>query len=191
MPIFTAFSFCVILPVMKEFNKSNLHLMAEGQYKMNIIYLKGDATAPTGGGKKIIVHICNDLGMWGKGFVMAISKRWRIPEQVYKLAFAEKQKPVLGDVQFVGVGDNIIVANIIGQHGIRSSGNAKSPAPIRYDAVRQGLTAVAKYAVKNTASVHMPRIGCGLAGGTWDEIEPIIMDTLIKSNVATYVYDFK
>jgi hypothetical protein len=26
--------------------------------------------------------------------------------------------------------------------------------------------------------VAMPRIGCGLAGGTWEEIEPIIRDTL-------------
>ena len=27
-----------------------------------------------------------------------------------------------------------------------------------------------------SASVHMPRIGCGLAGGKWEEIEPIAAD---------------
>lgn len=34
-----------------------------------ITYLKGDATAPQAKGVKLIVHVCNDLGGWGKGFV--------------------------------------------------------------------------------------------------------------------------
>jgi hypothetical protein len=33
----------------------------------------------------------------------------------------------------------------------------------------------------------MPRIGCGLAGGKWEEIEPIIKKLM---TVDTYVYDF-
>lgn len=44
---------------------------------MEINYLKGDATNPASAGNKIIVHVCNDIGGWGKGFVMAISKRWK------------------------------------------------------------------------------------------------------------------
>ena len=47
---------------------------------MTIQYLKGDATAPKTHGKKIIVHVCNDIGKWGKGFVLAISKRWKEPQ---------------------------------------------------------------------------------------------------------------
>ncbi len=43
---------------------------------IQINYVKGDATAPIGIGNKIIVHICNDIGRWGKGFVMALSKKW-------------------------------------------------------------------------------------------------------------------
>ncbi len=54
---------------------------------MTIQYLKGDATNPTGDNNKVIVHICNDLGKWGKGFVLAISKRWSKPEQVYRDSF--------------------------------------------------------------------------------------------------------
>ena len=37
--------------------------------------IKGDATRPQASGPKIIAHICNDLGGWGKGFVVAISRR--------------------------------------------------------------------------------------------------------------------
>lgn len=49
-----------------------------------IIYLKGDATNPQTEGNKIIAHICNDLGGWGKGFVLAISRRWKKPENEYR-----------------------------------------------------------------------------------------------------------
>lgn len=38
-------------------------------------YLKGDATCPQAKGVKIICHVCNDIGGWGKGFVLALSKR--------------------------------------------------------------------------------------------------------------------
>ena len=39
------------------------------------------------------------------------------------------------------------------------------------------------------ATVHMPRIGCGLAGGTWDNIEPIIERTLCEADIEVSVYD--
>lgn len=51
---------------------------------------------------------------------------------------------------------------MIGQHGIYK--DSKGLPPIRYDAVRQCLKEVALFAIDHKASVHMPRIGCGLAG---------------------------
>jgi len=42
----------------------------------SITYLQGDATVPVAEGMKIICHVCNVAGGWGKGFVVAISKRW-------------------------------------------------------------------------------------------------------------------
>ncbi|MEO1228615.1 MAG: hypothetical protein AAFZ18_06900 [Myxococcota bacterium] len=42
------------------------------------------ATAPVGEGPKVIVHICNDTGGWGRGFVVGLSKRWSAPEAVYR-----------------------------------------------------------------------------------------------------------
>jgi O-acetyl-ADP-ribose deacetylase (regulator of RNase III) len=157
---------------------------------MSIQYLKGDATSPIGDNNRVIVHICNDLGKWGKGFVLAISKRWSMPEQIYKDSFKQEPKPSLGDVQFVQVEESLTVANIIGQHGVRSPCNKTTPAPIRYEAVEQGLAAIASFAVDKDASAHMPRIGCGLAGGKWESIEPIIERTLIAKGVDVFVYDF-
>ncbi len=104
---------------------------------MKINYLIGDATNPNADRSKIIVLICNDIGKWGKGFVLAISKRWKSPEKIYKEAFSGSNKPSLGEVQFIPVEPDIYIANLIGKKGIRSP-KSNSPAPIRYDAHRSG-----------------------------------------------------
>lgn len=163
--------------------------MEKGYRAVTLHYVKGDATQPNVGGAKIIVHVCNDSGKWGKGFVLAISKRWPAPEKIYRDAFKATPPPALGDVQFVAVADDITVANIIGQHGVRSPSNKTAPAPIRYEAIRTGLDKLADYAAARQASVHMPRVGCGLAGGTWDAMEPIIVETLSDRGLEVFVYD--
>ncbi len=155
---------------------------------MEINYLNGDATKPMAKGNKIIVHICNDVGGWGKGFVKAISKRWKLPEQKYREWFKSKENFNLGQVQFVQVENELWIANLIGQHKINKDENGNSP--IRYEAILIGLELVAKFAIENNATIHMPRIGCGLAGGTWDKIEPIINSTLIENNLMVSVYDY-
>ncbi len=153
---------------------------------MDIVFLTGDATRPVGRGNKIIVHVCNDQGRWGKGFVMALSARWPQPEEAYRKWFDEQTRFELGAVRFVQVERDIWVANMIGQHGMREKDGV---APIRYAAVWSGLQTVAEKAKELKGSVHMPRIGCGLAGGEWSKIEPIIRETLCKLGIEVWVYD--
>ena len=127
-----------------------------------ITYLKGDATCPQAKGVKIICHVCNDVGGWGKGFVLALSKRWEEPETAYRAWYAEGTDFALGAVQFVQVEPYVWVANLIGQRGTKTG---SSGPPVRYEAIAAGLVKVAEKARELGASVHMPRIGCGLAGG--------------------------
>lgn len=148
----------------------------------------GDATGPKAEGNKIIVHICNDIGAWGAGFVMALSKKWKKPEAEYREWFRKNEGFELGEVQFVKVEDDVIVANLIGQRGTLSK---DSRPPIRYGAVESGLAKLADKASELKASIHMPRIGCGLAGGKWEEIEKIINKTLIKRGLSVTVYDLE
>jgi O-acetyl-ADP-ribose deacetylase (regulator of RNase III) len=155
---------------------------------MSLVFLKGDATVPQAKGKKIIAQICNDLGGWGKGFVLAISKRWKEPEADYRKWHKDRDDFELGAVRFIEVQPTIWVANMIGQHGMKSG--SKGP-PIRYEAVESCLEKVAAKAQELIATVHMPRIGCGLAGGKWEKIEPIVERTLVASGIDVYVYDFE
>jgi O-acetyl-ADP-ribose deacetylase (regulator of RNase III) len=150
-----------------------------------IKYVKGDATKPLGEGQKIITHCCNNVGAWGAGFVLALSRRWPHVEQAYR----NLKSYDLGEVQFVRAEETILVANIIGQDGI-SDGGYRNPTPIRYEAIEHGLRTVAYVASHESmpSTIHMPRMGCGLAGGSWDKMEPIIKETLAGLSVT--VYDF-
>lgn len=154
-----------------------------------IIYLRGDATNPQVGGNKIIAHICNDIGGWGKGFVLAISKRWKEPKNEYRKWFKNDENFHLGKIQMVQVENNLWICNMIAQHKTITS--SKGISPIRYEAVEKCLEKLSDEAIKMNAGIHMPRIGCGLAGGKWERIEPIIERALLNKDVKVYIYDFE
>lgn len=171
---------------------------------MKIRYVLGDATYPQGEGAKIIVHCCNTVGAWGRGFVLALSKRWTLPERAFRAWHSKGEIDVslnhrgkmiivpmrfhLGEVQVVAVEPNeLYVANLIGQEGIRR--DQRGRPPVRYEALRQGFKHVRFYATELEATAHLPRIGAGLAGGSWSEIERIICDELASHDIPVTVYD--
>ncbi|QFG22835.1 macro domain-containing protein [Actinomadura sp. WMMB 499] len=153
---------------------------------MGVRYIKGDATSPQAKGVKIVAHVCNDLGGWGKGFVLAVSRRWKGPEAEYRAWYRGRDGFALGAVQFVQVERYIWVANMVAQRGIRPS---RSGPPIRYDALDRALEKVGERALALGASVHMPRIGCGLAGGRWERVEPLVEGRLVERGVSVTVYE--
>lgn len=162
----------------------------------NINYIVGDATQPVRSGTKFIIHVCNDMGVWGAGFVMALSKRWKQPEKEYRLWYEKKFMSnasgefKLGAVQFVNVKDDrIVVCNMIGQHGV-GVGNDGVP-PIRYKAIEKALEIIATYALKVNATVHAPRFGAGLAMGSWSTIEQLIIKNLSAKDIDVTIYDLK
>jgi O-acetyl-ADP-ribose deacetylase (regulator of RNase III) len=151
-----------------------------------ITYITGDATDPQGDGRKLILHCCNDVGAWGAGFVLALSRRWPEPEREYLRwsgEYRESDRLPLGGVQIVDVGQGVRVANLIGQSGC---GSRNGTPPVRYEAIRIGLRSIAS-SLYEGESIHCPRFGCGLAGGKWEIIEGILNDLLPEREI--YVYD--
>lgn len=155
-----------------------------------ITYVIGDATDPQGTGKKVLAHVCNDAGGWGKGFVNAISARWTRPEHEYRrwyrAGLGGTERFELGMVQLVEVGPEIAVANLVAQHGYRSPVN---PTPLRYEALTTCMTKLASKLAGTGTTVHMPKLGTGLAGGDWARIAQIIESTLCASGVEVIVYE--
>lgn len=156
-----------------------------------IQYKKGDVTHPTENGKKILCHCCNSVGAWGAGVVVAISKRWKYPERLYrkwsKDGIIDGVKFQLGEIQVVPVEDDIDVINMIGQNGISHIGNLP---PIRYGAIYACLQKVGKIAKEQNAIVITPKFGAGLAGGSWHIIERIIQETLCSNDIDVVIYEF-
>ena len=76
---------------------------------------------------------------------------------------------------------------MIGQRGTKVGSKG---VPVRYEAIKSCLEKLAVEADILNASVHMPRIGCGLAGGKWEKIEPLIIKILSENDIQVYIYDF-
>ncbi|MET8138465.1 MULTISPECIES: macro domain-containing protein [unclassified Streptomyces] len=153
-----------------------------------IMYVRGDATVPSCKGVKLIAHVCNDIGGWGKGFVPALSRRWPEPEAAYRAWHRDRAGNDfgLGAAQFVQVEPCVWVANLVGRRGIRTGSKG---VPVRYEAIDAALGPLADKAVELGASVHMPRIGCGLAGGKWSRVEPLVTERLVRRGLPVTVYD--
>jgi hypothetical protein len=97
----------------------------------------------------------------------------------------------LGAIQWVGVGRETSrsaawfdrwVVNMVAMRGLRSGSHRH---PLDLDALRICLATLAKEIGRDDPLV-IPRIGCGLAGGTWEEVEPIIEETLVRVDVNVF-----
>ena len=157
---------------------------------MKIKYIKGDATKPVGEGLKFIIHCCNDIGAWGAGFVLALSKKWKEPEIQYRDWFNNNElpRPKLGNIQLVSVSKNITVVNMIGQH---TTFSINGVPPIRYEAIEQCLNRIITIKKHMDFSVHAPKFGSDLAGGDWNKIEHIINNTLIMNDIDVTIYEWE
>ena len=155
---------------------------------MAIEYVHGDATVPDSVGAAVIVHLCNDLGLWATGFMPALARRWSQARTQYLAwhsgTLAAPFAP--GEVQFVLVAPDLWVANLIGQQGVRP---VDGVPPIRYAAVRAGLGRVATFARLHGAAAHIPRLGWSLAGGSWADLAAIIETELVAKGIVVTVYD--
>lgn len=168
-----------------------------------INYVVGDATEPQAKGPKFIAHVVNDVGAWGAGFTQSISKKWPEAERSYRDWHADKdctdqwgaERFQLGAVRYTIVGDGMLVrpkgaiegitvVHMVAQQGLRRKDYRR---PLRYDALGACLILLGRAAASGGYTVHMPRIGCGLAGGDWMYVEKILEDAM--GNCEAYVYD--
>jgi hypothetical protein len=168
----------------------------------SITYVTGNITQvqPSHDSCSFIVHGCNNAGYWGRGVSGAIGRAWPETERRYRAALRDVRASgqpdpgLLGMFQTISVDTGLWVLNLFSQHGIRYPHQGHLPAPIRYDALEQGLEEIAFFIRHRQphlgpATVHMPRIGCTNAGGSWDVVEPIIQRTLCAAGIPVVVHD--
>jgi O-acetyl-ADP-ribose deacetylase (regulator of RNase III) len=164
-----------------------IRLVRAKSAKPLLMRVQGDATQPRGEGAKIVCQLVNDRAIrWApKGFVAAVRKRWPEAQDAYSSWIKKMpQYERLGKVHLWSKGD-ITIASLIAQEGW-----GPAPAPrIRYAALAACLAQVCRQAETSNATVHMPRIGAGQAGGNWDIVEELVTDKLLTRGVTTVIYD--
>jgi O-acetyl-ADP-ribose deacetylase (regulator of RNase III) len=150
-------------------------------------FVRGDATDPRGTGPKVLAHVVTDSALiWGGGgFAAAVRRTWPAAQNAFREWSADDRKLSLGTVHLATVRDDLTIASMVAQHGY---GPSRRPR-LRYAALRQALAEVGELARRLGASVHMPRIGCGEAGGWWDAVEELVRASLTSRGVPVIVYD--
>ncbi|MDO5106082.1 macro domain-containing protein [Capnocytophaga sp.] len=152
-----------------------------------IKYEQGDATNPLSE-RTLILHIVNNVGKWGKGFVLSLSKKYPKAKENYVNWFNKGTDFELGNVNFFSADENVVIANMLAQNGVKRNANDLSQK-LDYKALENCLNQVADYALLHRLNIQAPKFGAGLGGGDWDAIVKIIEKTLsykkIKCTILT------
>lgn len=131
----------------------------------------------------IILQQVNCRGVMGLGLANAIYEKWPNVRSEYKMYCQGKTpRDLLGDVQYVKVCDNKIVANIFGQ---LDYGHDKDVVYTSYTALSEAFKKIA--ADYGDHSIAIPcYIGCGLGRGQWQVVHQLIKEYLGQCNVTIY-----
>jgi O-acetyl-ADP-ribose deacetylase (regulator of RNase III) len=153
----------------------------------NIVFVRGNALEPRGDGLKVIAHIVNDVtpNWGGKGFAQALRRKWPQLHESFINWAVKGDTLSLGNVHFEFIHERCVVASMVSQRGFGPSARAR----LSYAALESCLREVSRYSREHGASIHMPRIGCGAGGGSWELVEELINETLLAMGIPVSVYD--
>lgn len=159
--------------------------------------IRYEAGSAVGKGR-VIAHIVNDVGAWGRGFTEALAT-YPLARTSYYLWRRRKQTtfrtPLHGLLKPFGLGAACpamveepyvtYVVHLCAQQGLRGPYN---PRPCRLDALELALLDAVRLftPVMLSKGVHMPRIGTGLGGQSWADVEPIVERVLAPFDVTVW-----
>lgn len=141
-----------------------------------------DATVPYRPSMRTLIpHVVNNVDRWGAGFTHSLDKAFGfLLAEAYHQMATVPGATTLGNVQYVYAAPNIWVANMFAQRGTKRLNNEQ---PLDMAALTVCLANVSLYAKRNEIEViQMPKIGSGLAGGSWPDIRPLVLETLAWPN---------
>jgi O-acetyl-ADP-ribose deacetylase (regulator of RNase III) len=152
----------------------------------SLVSVRGSALEPRGAGPRIIAQVVNDkTPIWGAGFAKAVAVKYPTAQIDFRDWARKNPKNLsLGNTRACDVSANLDVFSMVAQHGYGESATPR----IRYAALRSCLEQLGEYARSRSASVHMPRIGAGYAGGNWSYIAELVDETIVRRGVHTTVY---
>jgi hypothetical protein len=153
--------------------------------KVNFVH--GDVLKARGHETKVVCQLVNDQArFWGGGVARSAAKAFPSAQREFSnwIVSVPKNKR-LGDVHFAQAQENMFIASLVGQEGFGPSSTPR----IRYAALEKCLEKISTFASSKSASVHMPRLGSGESGGSWDTVQEMVQGALIAGGIPVTVYD--
>jgi Zn-dependent peptidase ImmA (M78 family)/O-acetyl-ADP-ribose deacetylase (regulator of RNase III) len=152
-----------------------------------LTFVPGDASEPFGAGPKLLLQVVNDQAqIWGGGFAKQIRKKWPKAQADFRQWASTRDNLKLGHIHPAKIRPDLTLISLVAQHGF---GKPLSGPRLKYSALFSALEKVGDFAKPHSASVHMPRIGTGEAGGSWNLVEGIIRETLVSRGIKVTIYD--
>ena len=155
---------------------------------LSITSVSGDVTQPRGSGPKLIAHVVNDQASRWARHSLAGQLAQAYPHAAFLFSTWVLDDPTnlrLGNVHLATMPDqDLTVASMVAQHGYGPSHEMR----LRYEALEACLRTVADHAARLGASVHLPRIGTGQAGGRWPVVRELIDRTMCRHHLLVTVY---
>lgn len=144
-------------------------------------YKKGDLIrAAQKGEVNVIAHQCNCFNNMGAGIAPQIKKAF--PEAwLADNATQKGDKDKFGKLSYAESGD-VFIFNLYGQYSYGRGVNTN------YTMLRKSLEQMSRmlYAKRDEVKIGLPRIGCGLGGGSWVIVSQIIEEELSDFDVTIY-----
>ncbi len=141
-----------------------------------IRYTTHDASIPSPKlvGKIAILHIVNDIGLFGGGFSGVLQSKYPTVAEEYEHANLS-----LGEIFVHKIHEDLCVVSMCAQHLVCTM----TPKPLRPDALATCLARTSQVLGEGW-SWQMPRIGCGLARGNWEiDVLPILTPFSAKREI--------
>lgn len=138
----------------------------------------------------IIAHVVSDSARsWSRrGVANRLSTALPNTAQTFRAwAIADASNLRLGNTHSVTReldGETLVVISMVAQEGFGPRWESR----LRYDALKVCLQRVADIALSMKATVHLPRIGSGQAGGRWDYVERLISSELATRGIRVVVH---
>lgn len=132
--------------------------------------INGDITKVITSG--YILHQVNCMSAMGAGVALALMKKWPQVRSEY-MRFSKqvtKPKDLLGQVGYVRVEDNLTVINSFTQLGYGNAHRTGISDTNEELLIRNIRNAAEKAASENTTVAVPYLVGCGLAGGNWENV---------------------
>lgn len=154
----------------------------------------GDIFSPNRTGHEIIVcHQVNCRGVMGAGLAKQIRDRFPIAYTMYQreCRSVSQSADLLGKVLFIPVqyhGFDFTIANIFSQDGY-----GRDRCYTDYEALREAFRPIRTMAeplpARALTTVRIPyKMGCGLAGGSWEIVEKIIDEELVDKGIPVQIW---